>query len=194
MVKYGFEVDLDAIIKHISTATEIKTNPSKKDPTKLAKDLLTQLDPSENAPYYNVLENIASSNLRTYIFNSILRARVPKFIYFHQYPEMRGVISINGLFDGIKNNQTQPVEQPIVKILESAGMNYEVLINPERDNARGIEIKKAESALNEELNEILESWSQHKIYRVESEILSSGSGENLTLSIYIEDHRKAKSY
>ena len=194
VVKYGFEVDLDAIIEHISTAAEIKTNPSMKDPTKLAKDLLTQLDPSENAPYCNVLENIASSDLRTYIFSSILRARIPQFIYFDQYPQMQGVMNINSLFDGIKKRQTQPVEQPIVKILESAGMNYNVLINPEKDNERGIEIKKAENALNKKLNEILASWSQHKIYCMESEILSSGSGDNLTLSIYIEDRRKTESY
>ena len=192
VVKYGFEVDLDAIIKHISTTTKIKTNPSMKDSTKLAKDLLTQLDPSENAPYYNVLENIASSNLLTYIFNSILHARVPKFIHLYQYPEMPGVMSINALSQRINNRQTQPVEQPIVKILESAGIDYNVLINPERDNDRGIEIKKAVNALNKELNEILASWSQHKIYCMESEILSSASGVNL--SIYIKDRRNAESF
>ena len=192
VVKNGFEVDLDAIIKHISTTTKIKTNPSMKDSTKLAKDLLTQLDPSENAPYYNVLENIASSNLLTYIFNSILHARVPKFIHLYQYPEMPGVMSINALSQRINNRQTQPVEQPIVKILESAGIDYNVLINPERDNDRGIEIKKAVNALNKELNEILASWSQHKIYCMESEILSSASGVNL--SIYIKDRRNAESF
>ena len=194
VVKYGFEVDLDAIIKHISTATEIKTNPSVKNPTKLAKDLLTQLDPSENAPYYNILENVASSNLRDYIYVSILSARIPKFIYFNQYPQMHGVTGINGLFDHIKNNQTPPVEQPIVKILSLAGVNYDVLINAQSDNARGIEIKKAENALNKELNRILASWSQHKIYCMESEILPSVSGNNLTLHIYIEDRRKTESY
>ena len=103
-------------------------------------------------------------------------------------------MSINDLFQRINNGQTQPVEQPIVKILESVGIDYNVLINPERDNDRGIEIKKAVNALNKELNEILASWSQHKIYCMESEILSSGSGENLTLSIYIEDRRDADSF
>ena len=192
--KYGFEVDLEAIIKHISTTTKIKTNPSMKDPTKSAEYLLTKLDSSENDHYHRILEQIASSNLRDYIFSSILRARIPRFIYFDQYPQMHGVMNINSLFDRIKGSQIQPVEQPIVKILESAGMNYNVLINPERDNDRGIEIKKAENALNEELNKILASWSQHKIYCMESEILSSGSGDNLTLSIYIEDRRNAEGY
>ncbi len=36
--KYGFEVDIDGIIKHISTTTGIKINPSMKDSTKIAKD------------------------------------------------------------------------------------------------------------------------------------------------------------
>ncbi len=192
VVKYGFEVDLEAIIKHISTTTEIKTNSSMKDSTKLARDLLAKLDSSENEHYYHILENIASSNLRDYIYISILSARIPKFTYFNQYPQMQGVMSINELFNRIKERQTQPVEQPIVKILKSARVNYDVLINAQSDNDRGVEIKKAENAVNKELNEILESWSQHKIYCMESEILSSASGVNL--SIYIKDRRNAESF
>ena len=194
VVKYGFEVDLDTVIKHISTTTEIKTNPSMKDPTKLAKDLLANLDSSENDHYHRILEQMASSDLRTYIFSSILRARIPRFIYFHQYPQMHGVMNINSLFDRIKNNQTQPVEQPIVKILSLAKVNYDVLINAQNDNARGIEIKKAENALNKELNRILTSWSQHKIYCMESEILPAVTGGALNLCIYIKDRRNAENY
>ena len=194
VVKYGFEVDLEAIIKHISATTKIKANSSMKDPTKLAKELLTKSNPSENAPYYNILENIASSNLLDYIFSSLLRARIPKFIYLDQYPQMSGVIEISGLFSRIQESKTTPVDQPIVEILNLAKVNYDVLINAQNDNERGIEIKKAENALNKELNKILASWSQHKIYTMESEILSSGSIGNLILHIYIEDRRNAEGY
>ena len=194
VVKYGFEVDLDAIVKHISTAAKIKINPSVKHPAKLAKNLFIQLDPSENAPHYNVLENIASSNLRDYIFNSVLRARVPKFIYLHQYPQMRGVMNINQLFSRIQERKTQPLDQPLVKILESARINWDNLINTSDDNVRGIEIQKAENALNKELNKILASWSQHKIYHMKSEILPTISGNGLTLNIYIEDRRNDEGY
>ena len=188
VVKYDFDVDLDAIIKKISTTTKIKANPSVKDPTKLANDLLTQLDSSENDHYYRILEQITSSDIRVYIFSSILHERIPQFIYLDQYPQMRGVMSINGLSDSIKNNQIQPVEEPIVKILSLAGVNYDVLINAQSDNEHGIEIKKAQNALNKELNKILKSWSQHKIYCMESEILSSN------LSIYIRDRRNDEGY
>ncbi len=190
VVKYDFEVDLDAIIKKISAATKIKANSSVKDPTKLTKDLLTKLDSSENDHYYRILEQIASSNLRDYIFASILRARIPKFIYFDQYkyPQMSGVIEISGLFSRIQEGKTSPVDQPIVEILNLAKVNYDVLISAQSDNERGIEIKKAVNAVNKELNKILESWSQHKIYCMESEILSSN------LSIYIKDRKNPESY
>ena len=193
VVQYGFEVDIEAIVKHISSTTEIKTNLSMKDPTKLAKDLLTKLDSSENEHYYHLLERITSSNLRDYIYISILSARIPKFAYFHQYPQIRGVMSINGLFSRIRERQTQPLDQPIVEILKSARVNYDVLINAQSDNERGIEIKKAQNALNKELNKILASWSQHKIYCMESEILSSVSGE-VNLNIYIKDRRNAENF
>ena len=189
-VKYGFEIDREAIIKHISTTTKIKTNSSMKDSTKLAKDLLTKLESSENDHYYRILENIGSSNILNYIYKSILSARIPKFIYFDQskYPQMRGVIEISGLFSRIQEGTITPVDQPIVEILKSAGVNYDVLINTQSDNERGIEIKKAQNAVNKELNKILESWSQHEIYCMESEILS------LNLSIYIRDRRNSESY
>ena len=189
-VKYGFEIDQEAIIKHISTTTKIKTNSSMKDSTKVAKDLLTKLESSENDHYYRILENIGSSNILNYIYMSILSARIPKFIYFDQskYPQMRGVIEISGLFSRIQNGTISAIDQPIVDILKSAGVNYDVLINTQSDNERGIEIKKAQNAVNKELKKILESWSQHEIYCMESEILS------LNLSIYIRDRRYSESY
>ena len=119
VVKYGFKVDLEAIIKHISTTTEIKTDSSMKDSTKLAKDLLAKLGSSGNEHYHHILENIASSNLLDHIYISILSARIPKFTYFNQYPQMPGVMNINSLFNRIKERQTPPLEQPIVEILKS---------------------------------------------------------------------------
>ena len=188
VVKYGFEIDREAIIKHISTTTKNKINSSMTDPTKLAKYLLTKLDSSENDHYYRILENIVSSNILEYIYISILSARIPKFICLFQYPQMRGVIEISGLFSRIQEGKIPPVDQPIVEILKSAGVNYDVLINTQSDNERGIEIKKAQNAVNKELNKILESWSQHEIYSMESEILS------LNLRIYIRDRRNSESY
>ena len=192
VVKYGFDLDLDAIIKHISTTTDIKTSSSMKDPTKLAKDLLSKVDFAENTHYYGILEYIASSNLLDHLYHSILHARTPQFIYFDEYPLMPGVMDINELSDRIKNDQIQPLDQPIVKILEAARVNYDVLIEGQNDNERGIEIKKTENAINKALNEILESWSQHKVYRMESQVLPSDSG--VKLNIYITDRRKPDSY
>ena len=194
VVRYGFEVDLEAIIKHISTTTKIKTNPSVKDPTKLAKDLLTQLDPSENAPYYNVLENIALSNLRDYIFSSILRARIPEFIYFDEYHQMNSVVNMNQLFNDMQNGSPQPSDQPIADILKSANVNSDHIINPERDNDYGIAIQTAKSAIDTVLNEIFKSWSQHEIYSMESEIVRANQGGDPILRIYITDSRKDEGY
>ena len=74
VVKYGFDVDEDAIIKHISTDAEIKLNPSIIHPSKIAKDFLAQLNLSEGDPHYRILEAVASSNLKDYIYE------VPPFI------------------------------------------------------------------------------------------------------------------
>ena len=192
VVKYGFEVDLEAIISHISANAKIKLNSSMTDPTKIAKDLLAKLDPSENQPHYSILEALESSNLRDLIYNSILSPRIPKLIYFHEYHQMSSVVNINQLFNNMQGGQTQPSDQPIVEILKSANVNYDHIINPERDNDYGIAIRKAESAIDKVLNEIFKSWSQHEIYSMESEILPAKQGGDSTLRIYITDSRKAE--
>ena len=185
---YGFEVDIKAIIKHISTQTGIRITPSTRALLKVAHDLQSQLDTSKYEEYFLILEQIVSSNLRDYIFDSILRARIPKFIHIFEYRLMNDVFEINGLFSRIQEGTTLPEEQPIVEILNSAGMNFQVLLQPQSQNALGIEIKKAEKAVNKELDKILESWTQHKIYCMESEILLPN------LSIYIKDRRNPESY
>ena len=190
VVRYGFEVDTDAIIRHISD--NAKLNSRITDPTKIAKDLLTKLDLSENDPHYIILRALESSNLKDVIYRSILSSRIPKFIYFHQYQQMNSVVNMNQLFNSMQKGQTQPSDQPIAKTLNSAAVNFNHIINPERDNDYGIAVRKAESAVNKVLNEIFESWSQHEIYSIESEILRANKEDDPTLRIYITDSRKAE--
>ena len=192
VVKYGFEVDTDAIVRHISADAGIKPNPSMTDPTKRAKDLLAQF--SEGEPRYRILEAVASSNPKNYIYNSILLPRIPKFIYFDKYPQMSSVVNIDQLFNYIKSGNIQPSDQPIADILKSAEVNYDHIINSERDNDYGIAIRKAGNAIDNALNEIFDSWRQHDIYHMESEILRAKQEDPSTLRIYITDKRKADGY
>ena len=190
VVRYGFEVDTEAIISHISANAKIKLNPSMTDPTKRAKDLLAKLDLSENEPHYHILNALESTNLKDVIYNSILSPRIPKFIYFDEYQQMSSIVNINQLFKNIQSGNTPPSNQPIAEILKSVGVNLNHIINPERDNDYGIAIRKATSAIDKVLNEIFESWSQHKIYRMESEVSRPNKEDDPILRIYITDSRK----
>ena len=145
VVRYGFEVDTDAIISHISTEANIKLNPSITDPTKIAKDLLAELDRSENELHYHILEALESTKLKDLIYNSNLSRRIPKFICFHEYQLINSVVNINGLFNNMQGGDTPPSDQPITEILKSARVNFNHIINPERDNDYGIAIRKAKS-------------------------------------------------
>ena len=99
-----------------------------------------------------------------------------------------------GLFSSIQDGHTSPSDQPIADILKSAGVNFNHIINPERDNDYGISIRKAKSAIDTVLNEIFKSWSQHEIYRMESEIVRAHHGRHPILRIYITDSRKDEGY
>ena len=193
VVRYGFDVDEDAIIKHISADAEIKLNPSIIHPSKLAKDLLAQLNPPEDHPHYRILEAVASSNVRDLIYHSILSPGIPKFIYFDEYPEMSSVVDIHQLSNYIKDGKIQRSDQPIMDILKSADVNYSQMTNTSNPNDQGIQIRWAENAIDKVLNETLKAWTQHKIYSMESEILQENEG-NLTLRIYIKDCRKEEGY
>ena len=191
VVKYGFDVDVDAIINHISADAGIKPNPSMTDPTKRAKDLLDQLALSEDAPHHRILEAVADSNPRDLIYNFTLYPRIPKFIYVYEYIQMKGVVNIIELLNNMREDKTQPSDQPILDILSSAGVNYSQIVSSSRD-LRGIEIIKAEVAIDKALNEIFKSWTQHDIYRMASQILPE-NGDPI-LQIYITDCRKEEGF
>ena len=192
VVRYGFDVDVDAIISHLSADAGIKPNPSMTDPTERAKNLLDQLTLSENEQRYRMLEAVASSNVQELIYNSILYPRIPKFIYFDEYPQMNSVVNITELINSIADENIRPSDQPILDILSSADVNYSQIIRPSTANAQGIEIRKATSIIDKVLNEIFKSWSQHDIYRMESQILPE-NGDPF-LRIYITDRRKEDGY
>ena len=194
VVRYGFEIDTDAIISHISTEANIKLNPSITDPTKIAKDLLAKLDFSENDPRYTILKALNLSNLKDIIHNSILSPRIPKFIYIYEYQRINSIVNMNQLFNGIQNGQTQPSDQPIADILKSARVNLNHIINPATDNEYGIAVRTAEFSIDTVLNEIFKSWSQHEIYHMESEIVRANQEGDPILRVYITDSRKDKGY
>ena len=192
VVRYGFDVDVDAIISHISADAGIKLNPSITDQTKKAKEFLAQLDLSGDEPRYRILEAVASSSVKDLIYNSILYPRIPKFIYFDEYPQMNSVVNITQLINSMADDNIRPSDQPILDILSSAEVNYSEIIKPSSANDQGIEIRKATSAIDQVLNEIFESWSQHEIYCMESEILRADQGGDPILWIYITDSRKSE--
>ena len=190
VVRYGFDVDVDAIISHISANAKVKLSSSMTDPTKRSKELLAQLDLSEDEQHYRILEAVASSNVRDLIYNSILYPRIPKFIYLDEYPQMNSVVNITQLINSMADDNIRPSDQPILDILSSAEVNYSEIIKPSRASDQGIEIRKATSAIDQVLNEIFEYWSQHEIYNMESEILRANQGDDPILRIYITDNRK----
>ena len=210
VIRYGFKVDAKTIIDHILDTTKIKISPNMKDETKIAKHILDKLDPSGYAPeeydYYNslytrfnnVLEEIKSSNLLDFIYNSILLPRIPKFIYSDKYHQMKGLVNLQGLIDRDARGILEDSDKPFIALLNQANLSLQDLQNV-IDLKYGPQyiagIEKIQYAIDSVLNRVFEYWSQHDYYNLECNIMPKkeedplGATDSLNLWICIKDNR-----
>ena len=92
VVRYGFDINAEVVINHIANTAKIKPKADLTDEIKLATDLLSKLDESKYPEFNYILQNIASSTLRDFIYDSVLFSRIPRFIYIPEYHQMRSSV------------------------------------------------------------------------------------------------------
>lgn len=88
-----------------------------------------------------------------------LKARVPKFLYFDEYYQMRGHENIEGLKQRVASGQLNRSDHPLLGLVELANLTLDDLLNP----TRTLDLKnRLEGAGNKLSRTILKYWSQNK--------------------------------
>ena len=102
---------------------------------------------------------IAAGSVQGYIYNQILHSRVPKFMYFDEYYQMRGCDNIEALQEREEAGTPEKSDHPMLGLIRMARLDLESLIEPER--TRDLK-NKLEGAGNHLTKRIVKYWSQNK--------------------------------
>lgn len=92
-------------------------------------------------------------------YNSILKGRIPKFLYFDEYYQMVGHENVNALMERKDANTLKPSDYPLLGLINVARLKLADLLNAQRT----LELTNTlEGAGNHLTRQILKYWSQNK--------------------------------
>ena len=196
VVRYNFDINAESVINHIANTTKIKPKAGLKDEIKLATDLLSKLDKSKYPQFSDILQSMESSTLPDFICRSILFSRIPQFIYIHEYHQMRSSVELQSLVDRHSSGGLEDSDLPFVELLNLSNVSLVDLQNLAALQDVGdyrSEQEKLECTINNVLNKIFASWSQHDFYEMEfmfhRQRSPDPSRDTIELRIVVKDKR-----
>ena len=135
-------------LKSCSTLDEAKEIAANAEQTEAIQDITNRLN-----------EIGTAGSVDQYIYDVILSARVPKFMYFDEYYQMRGCDNIDALKQRVANKTLKKSDHPMLGLIHKARLELDSLLTPGR--TRDLK-NKLEGAGNHLTKSIVKHWSQNK--------------------------------
>ena len=105
------------------------------------------------------IDAITGKGLLRYLYEKYIEARVPRFLYFDEFYQMKGHVNIQALLERKETGQLLDSDYPLLGLIDLARLNLEEISNPrralERDN-------RLEGASNHLTRSIMKYWSQNR--------------------------------
>ena len=114
-----------------------------------------------------MLQNISENNVGYVVYNNILNARIPKFLYFDEYYQMKGQDNLNALMKRVEEDGLEEPDYPLLGLIALAGLDLNQLVTPERTEAL---LAKLEAAENQLTQKVLTYWSQNQHLRMKFDV------------------------
>ncbi len=163
----GLEVNSEAILKHIiETAKLTKTLTEKmvgKSTNEMVKILLTARKTRALQKIKPIIQEIAERDAAHAIFSHVIRDRLPKFLYFDEYYQMKGQDNLDELKQRVQSESLEKSDHPLLGLIDLAGLNIDQLIDPERTETL---LARLEAAENQLTTAVLKYWSQNQHLRM----------------------------
>ena len=121
-----------------------------------------------------ILQQISDNGVSYTIFDQILRNRIPKFLYFDEYYQIKGQENLDGLRDRLTKNTLEDSDHPLLGLIDFARLNLDQIINPRRTETL---IARLEAAGNSLTQSILTYWSQNQHLRMKFDIRTAQPGD-----------------
>ena len=122
-----------------------------------------------NDPNVSTNENTSHDLLLNHLI-----ARIPKFLYFDEYYQLKGHENINTLIKRVEDNILNESDHPLLGLIHLAGLKLEQIINTPQTESL---IARLEAAGNSLTENVLPYWSQNKHLRMKFDIRPAQSGD-----------------
>ena len=132
----------------------------------------------------SILRSISELGIPHFAYDNILRDRVPKFLYFDEYYQMKGQDNLDALKSRIESDNLEASDHPLLGLIDLAGLELNQLIDLKRTEDL---ISRLEGAENQLTRKALQYWSQNQHLRMKFDIRPAQSEDppNMTSGINI---------
>ena len=172
-------VDSKATLKHLVNAADLPQTLTEQlcvlnTAEEMVQILLEQDQPEAIQGLLEKLEQVSEHDLGYVVCETVLRSRIPRFLYFDEYYQMRGQDNVEALKQRIEENRLEDPDHPLLGLLELARLDIDQVADPQRTEALIAKLEAAENRLTET---VLTYWSQNRHLRMTFDIRPARPGD-----------------
>lgn len=179
------EINDNAVLEHIideidlsqSTVEELRALDSIQDMANMVEVLSRDADSDQTEAVEDLLEilhDFSEHGIAQVIFDDVISDRVPQYLYFDEYYQMKGQDNLNALMDRVDNDTLQDADYPLIGLIEMAGLDMANLLGIGRTQALLSRLQAAENKLTQGA---LAHWSQNRHLRMKFDIRPAQPGD-----------------
>lgn len=121
-----------------------------------------------------ILTAVKTRGVSGYVYDTFVKPRLPKFLYFDEYYQMTGHENIEALIQRQNAKALKPSDYPLLGLIKLARLELSELLNP----SSTIELKgKLEGASNHLTRQVLKYWSQNRHLRMAFDVRPARPGD-----------------
>ena len=175
----SLDVDTDAVVKRLVEGADLnadlKTNLLTQTTVETMVAILTESGQTEASQQLSsILQRIATHDVSHIVYSEVLQSRIPKFLYFDEYYQMKGQDNLENLIQRRRSNTLNESDYPLLGLIELAGLDLHQLTNPGRTEGLYAKLEAAENRLT---GRVLTFWSQNQHLRMRFDVRPAQPGD-----------------
>ena len=189
------ENTVEALLKKASLEPEILKSLVQLTTIKELESSLKEHKKSESvSKLLTLISEIQKTGLLRFLYERYFESRVPKFLYFDEFYQMKGHVNIEALIERKRNNQLLDSDYPLLGLIDLARLNLDEITNPKRALERN---NRLEGASNHLTRRVMKYWSQNRFLEMRFDIRPAlpedpegmKTGTNLWSHVYNTKHK-----
>ena len=169
----GPNVNSEAVLKHLVKAAGLPQPHATEmiEQKRTVEEMMGALGGAEQTEAVqkltSMLQNISNHDVSYVVYNDIIQPRIPKFLYFDEYYQMKGQDNLDTLKRRVANKTLEKSDHPLLGLIELARLDLNQITDPRRTETL---IAKLEAAENQLTQKVLSYWSQNRHLRMKFDI------------------------